>query len=217
VNFLFIIGCNLVFLLSVDDRDTVARNSGFLACHTKRSESLRVLEFLRDLLHLQGSLGVNHWLNVSLQLSHARSIVALFQDDQIGLVGGQTSHVDFQRFVGLVGSAVIDSNTDCSGVFGADSSTLELFQGEPSAQSSLGRVFLGGAMDNGAQLLKRSRGRSSCLLGTSQTTSLLLRSLVQVQFDLERSTRRTAVLLVEMKIGDDIVMLDHFDAGGVTS
>ena len=208
--FLVCIHC-LILLLSVHYCNTVSSNLGFLASQSHGSESLEILEFIRNGLHLQSGLGVDNWLDDSLELSQSRCILSLLQNNQVGLVCVQTSDIQFQRFVGLVGSAVINGNSDCSGVLGGESSSLELFQSESSSQFCLGRVFLGLAVDDRAQLLDRGRSRSSSLGGTCQTASLLFGSLVQGKSDLEGTTRRRAVLLVEVEIWEDVVVLDHFD------
>jgi hypothetical protein len=87
--------------------------------------------------------------------------------------------------------------------------SLELGKGESTSETNLSGIFLGLAVDNGAELLDWARGHGSSLGGSSQSTSLLGSGLVVVHANLEGSTRRLAVLLVEVKVRDDIVMLDH--------
>ena len=170
---------------------------------------LERLKFICDLGHFHFALGEVKRLDCSLELAHSAGIFSLLKDDEASQVCLKTVCVQFQGFFGLVDTTVVDSNSDRSGVFGAKSGSLKLFEGESLSQLLLSRVFLSLALNNRSKLLDRGREGSGGLLGTSQSTGLLASGLVQGQTDLEGTTRRVSPLLVAMDIWYDVVVLDH--------
>ena len=131
------------------------------------------------------------------------------EDNELGGVLLEALDVDVEALRGAVGPAVVDSDAHGAGVGGGEAGGLDLLEGEAAAEAGLGRVLLGLAVDDGAEHLEGTGGDAGGPGGTSHATGLLLGSLVEVQLSLQGTTGRSGVLLLEVDIGDDIIMLNH--------
>lgn len=201
----------LILLLSVNYGNTVSSNLGFLSGKTECGESLESLHLVGDSLHNKFVSNLHNRHDRSRCVDVGGCGISLLEDDQVLLVFVQTGDVAVKRFLASVGAAVVNTDSDGSGVSGVESSNLQFLQSESTSQTLLGRVALCLALHNGPKKLSRTGGDGGSSLGTSQTTGLFAGGLVKIDLNLKRSTRRLRVLLVEVKIGDDIVMLHHLD------
>ena len=104
---------------------------------------------------------------------------------------------------------MVDGDADGAGVLGGHASGLDLLKGEATAETGLGRVLLGGAVDDGLQGLEGAGGDAGGTGGARETAGLLLGGLVEGKTGLEGSTGGADVLLVEVDVGDDVVVLNH--------
>lgn len=199
----------LILILSVLDSNSVTSHSRFFAGHTHGSVGLESLEFLCKILHLNGWLAVVNGLDGTLELRLCTGVISLLQDNQVGHVRLKAFRVELKRLVGLVLSAVIDGDANGPSILGVKAGSLKFLQRKALTETCLGGILLCRTMNNGTQLLHRSRSNGSSLLGSGQSTRLLAGRLVQGQLDLERATRRLHVLLVAVNVRDDIVVLDH--------
>jgi hypothetical protein len=199
----------------------VSSNPGLLPGNTHLSEGTDLLGW--NILHNNFTGGGSKRKNGSLKLSGSLAFLStgvsvlnlaqtlLGEDNELALVFLKTGNIGSKRLSTLVGTTVVNGDTNGSGISGSQAGSLQFLKGESLSETDLGGVTLGGAVDSGAEQLKRSGGDGSGLGGTRKTTGLLLGGLVQVELDLKRTTRRLAVLLVAMDVGDDVVVLDHLD------
>lgn len=81
---------------------------------------------------------------------------------------------------------------------------LELGEGESAASANLAVVLDGGATDSGAEKVQRTRSQLLGLRDACLTTNLLLGGLVEPRL------HKALPILVEMAVGNDVVVLDHF-------
>lgn len=123
------------------------------------------------------------------------------QNDQSSFVLQQALLVGSQRFLAAVLAAVVDGNTNGSGELAGDAGSLEFLQGKAAASSDLQVVLDGGATDDRAESISGARAGGGSLLGAGDTTGLLLAGLVEPGLD------ATLPLLVEVSVGDDVVVL----------
>mmetsp|Transcript_19793 Transcript_19793/g.32836 ORF Transcript_19793/g.32836 Transcript_19793/m.32836 type:complete len:224 (-) Transcript_19793:31-702(-) len=200
----------LILLLSVQDRNTLSSNLGLLLGNTHGGECLESLHIGSDWFHNNLVSSLDNWLNTSGLLGRSiRRRRFLGPNDQILLVFFQSSHIERKRLLTSVRSTLVNSNTDSLGIHWVKLGTLEFRHGETASETNLGRIFLGLAVNNGAKFLDWTRCHGSSTGSSSHAACLLGSGLVEVESDLQRTARRLAVLLVEMKVGDDIIMLDH--------
>ena len=220
--FYFYLDCSpYCLLLTVGNRGSVSSNPGLLPGNTKLSESTDLLRWNISNHNFTG--GGSKRKDSSLELSGSLAFLGtgvtildltqtlLGEDDELALVFLKTGNIGGKRLGALVGTTVVDGNTNSSGISGSQTGSLQFLKGESPSETDLGGVTLGGAMNSGAEQLKRSGGDGSGLGGTCKTTGLLLGGLVQVEANLEGATRRLTVLLVAMDVGDDVVVLHHLD------
>ena len=80
---------------------------------------------------------------------------------------------------------------------------LELAKGESLSGTYTHVVSLGGAVHDGAEGLGRARGHAGGLSFACKTSSLLARGLVEPCLD------TSLPLLLEVLVGDDVVVLHH--------
>mmetsp|Transcript_2344 Transcript_2344/g.5037 ORF Transcript_2344/g.5037 Transcript_2344/m.5037 type:complete len:211 (-) Transcript_2344:154-786(-) len=199
----------LFLFLSVGNRSTESKNLGFFLGNSHGCEGFEGFKFICDFDDFHFSLRVIKGLDRSLELAHSTGICSLLKNDEANQVVLKTLCVQFQRFLGLVDSAVINANSDRSCITCVKSGGLDLFKGESLAQLLLGRVLLGLALDNRSEFLDRGGESSGSLLGSCQSAGLFARCLVQGQTDLKGTTRRLGPLLAAMDIGEDVVVLRH--------
>jgi len=88
------------------------------------------------------------------------------EDDNLGHVGLDALDVVDEGMLRLVGSALVDCESDGQGLSGGNSSSLELLEGESSSKLDLEVVTTSGGVYNGAEGLKRS-GEDGSSLGLS--------------------------------------------------
>lgn len=126
------------------------------------------------------------------------------QNDQVSLVFLETGLVGGQGLFTAVLAAVIDADTDRASQLAGNTGSLQLFQSETTSSLDLHVVLDGRAADDRAQQLSRARTSSGSLGSAGNTASLLLAGLIEPGLD------ATLPLLVEMSVGDDVVVL-HWD------
>ncbi|VEU40822.1 unnamed protein product [Pseudo-nitzschia multistriata] len=98
--------------------NTESGNLGFFLGKSHGCVGFEGLELICNIGHLDFSLGVVEGLDGSLELAQSTGVLSLLEDNKSSKVCLKTLCVQFQRFFGLVGSAVVDSNSDRSGVTG---------------------------------------------------------------------------------------------------
>ena len=212
---------DLILLLGVLNSDAVSLNLGLLSCHTHGGVGLEALHLIGDVGHLDllGGLGEGHdgagelggglaLLGGGVAVLGSREALA-GEDDELGLVGLEALDVGVEGLGGAVGTAVVDGDADGAGVLGGHAGGLDLLKGEATAEAGLGRVLLGGAVDDGLQGLEGAGGDAGGTGGARETAGLLLGGLVEGKTGLEGSTGGADVLLVEVDVGDDVVVLNH--------
>merc|ERR1719311_1029282 len=104
---------------------------------------------------------------------------------------------------------MIYRDADGGGEFGGDLGGFQFSQREASPQPNLGVVLLRLAPDQGSELVRGPRRVRGGFRGAFQPPRLLLARLVEPGLDVERAAARRLPLLVEVLVGDDLVVLDH--------
>merc|ERR1719163_1941864 len=104
---------------------------------------------------------------------------------------------------------MIHSNTDRRGELRADLGSFQFGQREAPPESNLGVVLLRLAPDQGSELVRGPRRVRRGFGGALEPPRLLLARLVEPGLDVERPAARRLPLLVEVLVGDDLVVLDH--------
>ena len=102
----------------------------------------------------------------------------LGEDDELALVFFETGDVASERFVASVGTAVIDGNSDSSCVLCGQASSLQFLEGESLAETDLGGVTLGGAVNGRTEEFQGTGSDGGGFGGTSEAARLLLAGLV---------------------------------------
>ena len=105
------------------------------------------------------------------------------EQDELRLVGGESSNVLGLHLGTLVASSVINSNTNSSGKSRGESGELNFLKSESSAKLDLGSVLLSAGMNDRSQVAKRSGRDSSSLLSSLIASNLLMSGLVEETFD----------------------------------
>merc|ERR1719163_2059140 len=104
---------------------------------------------------------------------------------------------------------MIHSNTDRRGELRADLGSFQFGQREAPPESNLGVVLLRLAPDQGSELVRGPRRVRRGFGGALEPPRLLLARLVEPGLDVEGPAARRLPLLVEVLVGDDLVVLDH--------
>lgn len=166
-----------------------------------------------DIAHHNTGGRLSKGLNGSLELGvilHGGGSLPPWEDNEVGDVSLEPVDINGLGLLGLVSAPLVDGNSDGLGVGSGDSGGLELSKGESLTEAHLSVVTLGGAVDGRTELVKGGGGNGSGLGGALHPAGLLLSSLVEVDLDSKRSTTRVSPLLVEVSVGNDVVVLDHF-------
>mmetsp|Transcript_9210 Transcript_9210/g.14873 ORF Transcript_9210/g.14873 Transcript_9210/m.14873 type:complete len:214 (+) Transcript_9210:39-680(+) len=208
-----------LFFLTVGNRCPVSINLGLLHCksHCGKGTDLLFWHISHDNFTRGSSKGKDSSVELSGGLAFSSSGIAILhltqtllgEDNELGLVFLQTSNIERKGLSTLVGTTVVHGDTNSLCVSGSQTSSLQLLERESLSKTDLGGVTLCGAVYCRAKQLERSGGDFRCLGGTGETTALFLGRLVQGETNLEGATRRQAVLLVAMDIGDDVIVFHH--------
>lgn len=121
-----------------------------------------------DGLHDDGGGGLGDGLDGSLELGGGGSGgggLLLVEDDEAGHVGLEAVNIHSHGLLGLVDPPGIDGNSDGAGVSGGQTGSLELGDGEATAELDLGVVALGLGVHSGAELVDGERCHGSGLGG----------------------------------------------------
>lgn len=105
------------------------------------------------------------------------------EDDQAGLVVLQSLNVELLALLGPGLPAVVDDDADAEGLLLADTSLLDLRDGESTTGTDLGVVPDGGAADSRAEELKRAGSEVEGLLLAVHPPPVLAAGLVEPRLD----------------------------------
>jgi hypothetical protein len=143
------------------------------------------------------------------QLEFFLARVALFvlatarEDNQAISVFLETLDIGRKGFLGLVDTAVVDSNANGRGLLGVDTCSFEFSEGETTARTDLDVVLLRLAAHNGTEHANGA-GSHRFGLGRSGGTALLfLDGLIKVGLD------EPLPILAEVRVWNDVVVFDH--------
>ena len=105
------------------------------------------------------------------------------EQNELGLVGGESSDVEVLHLSRLVASSLVDGDTNRSGESGGETGLFDFLKGETSSELGLGCVLLSASMNNRSQKTEGSRRDGGGLLSSLITSNLLMSGLVEEAFD----------------------------------
>lgn len=129
------------------------------------------------------------------------------EEDQLGFVRVESLSVELELLLGGGGASVVNGDAHSACEASAQTSGLELSEGEATAVSDLTGVPAGAGGDNGAELLDGAGEHFFCFPFSLLESDELLGGLVEVNSESLHSG--SLPVLAEMYVWDDVVVLDH--------
>jgi len=131
-------------------------------------------------------------------------LVTLGEKDHLALVFVESSDVHLELLLGGAGSSVIYGDSDGLGLHGGQTGSLQLGEGEATAEADFTSIAAGSLRNNRAEGVGGSWENTGSL-GLSDLMSLgLLGGLVKVGLD-----TNSFPVLAKMHVDNHVVMLDH--------
>mmetsp|Transcript_26497 Transcript_26497/g.39354 ORF Transcript_26497/g.39354 Transcript_26497/m.39354 type:complete len:212 (+) Transcript_26497:81-716(+) len=202
----------LVTLSSLRLHQSLPEKLNVIASSTHGSVSLESLHLVCDGAEGNGGFSGGGSDNITLDLLGlgelflgritSLGLVALSgEHNQTRLVLLQTLDIELQRFHRLVGSSVVNSNTDGLSKLGGNTSFLELLKSKATSSADFAAVLLSRTVYKRSKRTRcRTRCKTCCLQFPSFTTDLLLNRL------LKPCLHTLIPVLMEMLVGYDVVV-----------
>mmetsp|Transcript_12633 Transcript_12633/g.27413 ORF Transcript_12633/g.27413 Transcript_12633/m.27413 type:complete len:223 (-) Transcript_12633:7-675(-) len=205
----------LLLSLGLEGLGALTNQLRLVAGSPERAVGVESLHLVGDGAEGDGRGGLGCSNNLTLELSGGGDIlgrgVSLLdatlagEHNQASFIFLQALGVELERLGALILTSVIYGNANGPGQGLGDARLLKLLQGETTSGSLLEVIFLGGALHKGSQVT--SGGAGGILGGFNASllpADLLLDRLV------EPGLHPGVPVLVEVLVGDNVVMSDHF-------